>query len=390
MDLNTAIRNTIFNTVLAAYGMSTDDPSSSPYQNQNVIVGRLWPGQLIEESEYGNAWSPTSPTGKMAATENLSILVDPIPNISDWYSKSGRKVEEMYSFMLNSDVAVVEYKGLLNKPQMKAEMSFESSELPSKVESELAQLKTVEVLLSDHSKVQTIYMTPEAINKKNLEIAHSNAAAAALAHRLAWEKVQSKTASRARMTQIKPNQKLEEIKFKAWDDLQIASSTPLKLTTNTNSSGSIRRAFNIANLTFERSVVGSVRNPGISYHPSYTSPENWVSLGAIDNWPLLTMPVADTDSAVDLTIRFSRIDINRPWMVASLLDLDGWKNSQGPGSFSTGSFTQNNGTFALLPQSMIVARDIVAKTSTGGVEYSSLGLQVLAYISKLNPYAPPL
>lgn len=389
MNLITAIQNTIFDTVLAAYRVSTDDPSSSPYQNQEVVVGRLWPSQMIDESQYGNAWSPTNPMGIMAATENLSILVDPIPNINDWYSKSGRNVEEMYSFMLKSAEAVVENKGLLNIPQMKAKMSFESNELPPKIESELAQQKTVEALLPDHSKVQTIYMTPEAINKKNLEIAHSNAAAAAIAQRLALEKVQSKTAYRARMTQIKPNPELEEIKLKAWNDLQVASSAQLKLRTSTNCSGSIDRAFNEAGLIFSRSTIASVRNPGIAYHPSYTSPENWVSPSAKNNWPLLTIPVADIDPEVDLTITFSRIDITRPWMVASLFDLNGWRNSQGPGSLSSGSLTQNNGSFALLPQSMIVARDIVARTSSD-VVYRSLGLQVLAYICKLVPYAPPM
>jgi hypothetical protein len=103
----------------------------------------------------------------------------------------------------------------------------------------------------------------------------------------------------------------------------------------------------------------------------------------------LTIPVENTNPPVNLTITFSRIDITRPWLVASLFEIDGWKTPQGAGSLSTGTSTNNNGNFSLLPQSMIVARDIVAKTATSEV-YRASGLQVLAYISKLVPYAPPL
>lgn len=383
MDLITAIQKTIFDTVLAAYSVNTDTPSSSPYQNQKIAVSRLWPSQMISESEYGNAWTPTNPTGITAATENLSMLVDSIPNIGDWYSTSGRKVEEMYSFMINSAEAVTRNPGLSGKPQMKTSAIF------NPVEYELAKQKIIEAVLPDQSKIETVYMTNEEINMKNLEIAHSNAAAAALAYRFAMEKTQAKNTSKTAIGQMKLNSELEGLKNKAWDELQNADSKSLPLIQSFNTSSSIEKSFYDAKLIFSRSTLASVRNPGLAYHPSYTSPENWVSASAKDSWPLLTIPVAEISPRVDLTITFSRIDISRPWMLASLFELKNWKNSQGAGSLSNGLLIENKGSFPLLPQSMIVARDIVAKTSDN-ILYQSKGLQVLAYISKIVPFSPPM
>jgi len=391
MNLMTAIQNTIFDTVLAAYAVKSDDPSSSPYQNQEVVVGRIWPGQIIDETQYGNAWSPTNPKGVMAATENLSILVDPIPNMNEWYSKSGRRVEEMYEFMIKSAKTVlssIEEHGLLSNTQTRSIKSIDTNALPHNVKSELTEQKIVEAYLPDKSNIQTLFMTPEAIKKKHLEIAHSNAAAAAVAYRLAYEKAHTNVRSMTRGSQIKSDSQLEEIKRKAWDELRKVGSGPLSRAQALYTPNSINNSFYEANLIFSRSTLASVRNPGIAYHPTYTSPENWVDPSAKESWPLLTIPVADTNPAVELTITFSRIDIIQPWLMASLFELDGWTNDQGPGSFSTGKLMENDGSFSLLPQSMIVARDILARTFTGTV-YRSSGLQVLAYISKLVPYAPP-
>lgn len=389
MDLIKAIQKTIFDTVLAAYSATTNDQSSSPYQNQKVVVGHLWPSQMIDEKEYGNAWSPTNPTGTIAATENISMLVNPIPNIDYWYSQSGRKVEEMYGFMINSAEAVIKNMGLSGKPRMKAAMSLETSELPTSVGSELTLQKTVEATLPDHSTIPAVYMTADAINKKNLEIAHSNAAAAALAYRLAMERTHPKNTSKAKTAKLELQLELEGLKLNTWNDLQNVDLELFISDQPFNTPSSIDRSFYDAKLIFSRATLASVRNPGLAYRPSYTSPENWVDPTAKDNWPLLTIPVADTDQPVNLTITFSRIDITRPWMLASLFELDGWKNSQGPGSLSNGKLDQNKGSFSLLPQSMIVARDIVARSSEG-IVYKSTGLQILAYISKLIPYAPPM
>lgn len=400
MNLQTAIQNTIFDTVLAAYADKSGDPSLSPYPNQNVVVARVWPGQIIDEAQYGDAWSPTNPLGIQAATENLSLLVDPIPNMDDWYSKSGRKVEEMYEFLIKSaeaDLSSTQKPGLLRDTQTKSTKlisrkalisDLETETLPPNVKSELSERKIVEATLPDKSKINALVMTPESIKKKHLEIAHSNAAAADLAYRFAHDKAQTNVLYRTRSNLITPTSELVKATTKAWNDLQKTESATFSRSTVPYTPISVDKAFYDARMTFNRSTLASVHNPGIAYHPAYTSPENWVDPSAKESWPLLTIPVANTDPSVDLTITFSRIDITRPWLLSSLFDLHGWKNAEGPGSLSTGKTTDNNGSFSLMPQSMIVARDIVARTSTATV-FRSSGLQVLAYVSKLVPYSPP-
>jgi len=388
MNLLTAIQNTIFDTVLAAYADTSGDPSSSPYQNEEIVMGRIWPSQMIDEKQYGNAWSPTNPNGIMAATENLSILVDPIPNISDSYSKSGRKVENMYEFMLNGAEADLSSKEN-SRSKTNSKRVIETDALLHNVKSELEERKEVEVTLPNNSKIQTLSMTPESIKKKHLEITHSNAAAAALAFQLANKKTQSNSRSKTIENIEKPTLVLKETTRKAWNELKKVDTIPLSSNQDSKTISSVHNSFHEASLIFERSTLASVSNPGIAYHPSYTSPENWVDPSAKGTWPLLTIPVADTNPPVNLTITFSRVDITRPWLVCSLFELEGWKTPQGAGSLSNGKITNNNGNFSLIPQSMIVARDIVARTSTETV-YRATGLQVLAYISKLVPYSPPL
>lgn len=392
MDVTIAIRDTIFNTVLGAYAhRPDDDSSSSPYQGRNVVIGAVWPGQLIDEAQYGNAWSPTNSSGSSAATENLSLLVDPIPNPGQWYTKSGRKVEQMYKFLLDGAEA--------NGPKGEPDVVFSARSvipapevaLPHSIKSELTDRTVVKASLPGSSAIQTLSLTNKAKTRKELEIAHSNAAAALLAHQLAHALPGGKNGLKSRGDKVPPPAELVEEKRKAWAALQKLrptlkgrSAKPAPYTP-----ASVDKAFYDARMTFERSKLASVRNPGISYHPAYTSPENWVDPAAKENWPLITIPVPGTNPEINLTITFSRIDIDRPWLLTSLFDLTGWKTAAGPGSLSNGQATDIKGSFSLLPQSIIVARDIVARTSTS-IVFRSKGLQVLAYVSSVNPFSPPL
>src|SRR2546423_11047511 len=86
MSIESAIEQAIFSVILPAYAGTTAE-----------FVCRVWPGQPISASQYANAWSPTNTTGRQAATENLSMLVDPVPNLAGKYSKSGGMVEDTYA-----------------------------------------------------------------------------------------------------------------------------------------------------------------------------------------------------------------------------------------------------------------------------------------------------
>lgn len=398
---DTAIRDAIFSTILAAYANTSPDPALSPYQNQSIQIAQVWPGQLIPAQQYGNAWTPTNPTGLQAATENLSILVDPIPNMAPWYSRSGRGVEEMYKFLLG---ATPDYT-------QTASLTAAAAPAPSSVLAELADWVQVTVPTPTGGTIETFALKESARLMKRLEIDHSNAAAAATAHLLATAAAEpantDQQAKRLRAVAPKDTtasealhsadltgqaQRLEQLVGKAttaWEALQEAKgqSTQSDIASQPNPA-SVAKAFQDASTMFARSTLASVSNPGIQYHPTYTSPEDWVSKEAAQDWPMTTMPVPGLDPAVSLTLSYSRVDFTRPWLLASLFQLSDWTIPGGAGSLSSGSSTNNNGTFALLPMSIIVTRDIVALNGSTPI-FRSTGLQILAWVSKIVPYSPP-
>ena len=63
---------------------------------------------------------------------------------------------------------------------------------------------------------------------------------------------------------------------------------------------------------------------------------------------------------VKIFLKVRSVQINRPWVDLSALKIEHWKiPGQGPSSWSTGILdSSNNGSFPLLSNRMIVARDI--------------------------------
>jgi len=402
-----AIRDTIFSTILAAYANTSDNPALSPYQNQSIQIAQVWPGQIIPDAQYGNAWTPTNPKGLQAATENLSILADPIPNIAPWYSQSGRRVEEMYKFLLGAT------------PDFTQTAPLTAASAPDNFLAELADRTQVTVPTPTGGTIQTFALKESARLMKRLEIDHSNAAAAATAHLLATaarEPANTDQQAKRRAVvseataalealhsgditgQAQRLQQLAEKATTAWEALQSAKAqySPAAMMKESSqssiasqpSTASVAKAFQDAVTMFARSTLASVNNPGIQYHPTYTSPEDWVSAAAAQQWPMTTMPVPGLTPAVNLTLSYSRVDFTRPWLLASLFQLNDWTTSGGAGSLSSGASINNNGTFALLPMSIIVTRDIVARDSSM-IIFRSTALQVLAWVSKIVPYSPP-
>lgn len=139
------------------------------------------------------------------------------------------------------------------------------------------------------------------------------------------------------------------------------------------------------------------------------------------------------DSDLEISFRFCRVAIQRPWMRLSLMKLAGWHlTGQAAGSFSTGQIQSNSGSFPLMPIAFIAVRDLqirgtwsrkdraiaeLAAAGTGGnvafgpfslsgrygsdqagsvyqskfdgVTLSAPGLQVLGWINQVVPFTPP-
>jgi hypothetical protein len=372
--LQSAIRDAIFSEVLSGYHYESE---------KFIFLSRVWPGQPISESQYSGPWSPTNPSGKQAVTETLSRFVDPIPNFSSNYSPSGRKVEEEYSGVLGSarqfggGPGQLPTRGIQTASVVGARRRF-ASEVSDRVETE--------VETPDGRVIRTFALAQTAQSRNNLDIKYANQVAQlstvrAIQQRSVPAEGQDLHTEVARLeSNLLALGRARNSSQNALDGLQEAQL---------NDEFYVARAFYKASNIFKISELSSLSNPGLNYHPSYLSPDTWTDKDSSSDWPFIKIPF----DGGSLSLTFSRVDIVRPWFLMSLFDLPDWQvspGSGGPGSLSNGDTMNNDGSFALLPVSMIVARDISAVDSSGATSFRAPGLQILAWVNKIMPYSPPL
>ena len=145
------------------------------------------------------------------------------------------------------------------------------------------------------------------------------------------------------------------------------------------------------------------------------------------------VPIDQETSDLQISFRFCRVAIRRPWLMLSVLRLQGWHfTGQPAGSFSTGRVDSNPGSFPLLPTAFIAVRDLqisgtwskrdraiaeLAAAGTGGTvafgpfalsgkygtdqagaaynaqfdgkTLTAKGLQILGWINQVVPFSPP-
>lgn len=390
MSIETAIRDAIFEVILPGYA----DPSAA-------FVCRVWPGQPIDARQYGNAWSPTNPNGITAATENLSAFVDPIPNFSNTYSKSGRRVEDSYQQIVTFGHAksspgqeaqsVRDSVPQTNLTNLDEDFGSTPAVLPAAIATEIDERTETDVTMPDGKVVHTIVLSQDA--KSEVELARKHADQAALLKALNAIKERypaaEKPAVEAQVAQLEQSTAkalsiLQGVRAKKARLLNLSLSvTPLA-----GDPPSIDSAFYKARTMFEKSFSSSIRDPLLQYHPSYLSPEDWTDKQAAEDWYVITIPLQLDGSRVNLSVTFSRVDITRPWFLMSLFDLQDWATNQAAGSLSNGNPQNNPGSFSLLPLAMIVTRGIKAVDAGGTTLFQANGLQVLAWLNKVMPFSP--
>jgi hypothetical protein len=378
MSIESAIEQAIFGVVLPAYA----GPASE-------FVCRVWPGQPISASQYGNAWSPTNTNGRQAATENLSMLVDPVPNLAGKYSKSGGMVEDTYQRVVTFGHAKSRFGG--KAAALSTAGAAPAAALPGSVANEITDSAETEVETPDGKMVRVIAMTSDV--QSRLELARKKANQMALARALAviqagpvGPDIPIPPPNLSLQTNDVTNSREGGSLMQTDMPSRLVEPTPLPA-----DPPSITSAFYKARTMFERSFLASLNNPPLQYHPSIVSPEDWTDKAAAqEDWPFITIPVQFENSQFKLSIRFSRVDIFRPWFVMSLFNLPDWAMSQDEpaGSLSNGKSENNAGSFPLLPQSLIVARDIKAVDTSGTTLFQANGLQILAWINRVIPFSP--
>jgi hypothetical protein len=155
--------------------------------------------------------------------------------------------------------------------------------------------------------------------------------------------------------------------------------------------GSIGVLFDAARLRYELTKRRGVQNPYVLWHACQAAPSNWYEPSAeyAEARVLLDRPASATEAdrteralgmwrigcqgqggwseralspdtrGLRVSFCFQRVQILRPWFDSTLLGLGSWSHAgQKRNTYSTGSGTENAGSFPLLPVAMIVARDV--------------------------------
>ena len=382
-----AISQAIYQTILAAYTENPMNGMSAAYPDEQVFFTYVWPGKTLKETDYQNPWTPENTTGKQFATESISSLVDPIPHLSEAYSLSGNKVEQIYQFIL------------MASPRSLTPTIAASTQHASLVASptDLAVVDRVWVAGPSGSTKPMVQLAPHALETQTLERQYANVSANLIANRrqynllnpvekAAWEAVASPYESAVNT---------------AWEQLQehrLATPCAMSLvTTDTNTTNPVAFMLNNANEIFNSTRLASIQNPSLTYHASYVNPNDFADASVAWAWPSVSsLKVTTFGSAepnIKISFKFCLVDISRPWLLMNILDMQGWYiEGQAAGSLSNGKLTNNPGSFPLLPESFVVVRDLVITeldSNSGSDIYSAEGLQIVVWINSATPFIPP-
>jgi hypothetical protein len=391
MKLVDAVRDAIFEVILPAYENST---------TASVVMSRVWPGQPISESQYGSPWSPTNPGGKQIVTENISKLVDAIPNIAAFYTTSGRGVEDQYGRLLTFARQRPRAGGQSRVTMVDRTQAAAATSAMLRFATEVSNTVTANIQTPDGKPATGIALSQAAQVTNEASVKHANTLAHLFALRAIGERLPpaDKLALQNEVTRLeaeaaKPPSDVPAPGVGTSESVAPANRPTRSPTIARDASPSIDSALVEARKKFEISKMASLLDPlGQPYHPSYLTPDDWTSKDASREWPFIRFPITNDGASIALSLRFARVDIIRPWFLMSLFDLPDWDMSAGatpPGSLSTGQAENNAGSFALLPQSMIVTRDILAVDPAGAPLFEAPGLQILAWVNKVMPYSPP-
>ncbi len=307
-----------------------------------------WPPETLEESQYINPWAINNPKGSMSSIENISSLVNTVPLWSDNYYPSNNMVENIYRYLILPAQPVLKTK--------RAVANSLSNEILSDKEFEEIK-KIVPEMKADNTE-----------REKSIEKAR--------------DKIKELTS--AGNIDIKQIEKMEE-------DIQKAlSKRRLKSGTQDSPVLPIEKILLYANQLVLKLEKGSIGSPLITYCPSNVLPLNFASPSDIETTWAYTIFTCNTEEniPVDISLRFTRADIERPWMVDYLFNLKGWTiPGQEAGCLSDGSTINNRGIFPLLTLSLILCRDFTISHKEE-ILFKASGLQILARCSKVVPFAP--
>jgi hypothetical protein len=346
------------------------------------ILQMALPGLPVDASAYADAWTPSNPSGTMAAAENFSRLVDVIPNMGRVFDGSSKgRIEKIYGEeVVNASVEPPPEDPAKRAAYDKAVdllfvdgTDYDNLGKPIKVKVASPLYASYETKRAAYDAAVTAYMT--SYLQYDLTKAADQRSWAILAPRL-----------------IRP----VDI---AWQELQAAHPGAVETALRTlgrDEASSLARRFSDAKMEYELTKRQSIYEPGATWHWAQATPANWFSPSAAgspvtirsdrsysstnvqtSSWhagaeyrPGLfsigaggsstrTHVISDS-SNLRIAFQMSRVGIFRPWLDQTLLSLAGWSvPGRAQGAYSNGRLdASNTGVFSLIPTAFITASHI--------------------------------
>ncbi len=408
-DIN--IVNSVKQSIIECFTISAINGFDAALSTTNSYVHNLWPGQSLNEADFLNPWSPDKQTGSQLSIENISILVNQVPNIGSQYNPSGVTVEQAYELILmanyqqnnqtTTNSSPSPGQGPIRVPIINSNINIKNIQKLKNATSIQEKLVLLGKKPNQNNAIKNINQLPvEFIQqfKQSYELQQYQSNYANLSASI---NINKKT-DPEKINQLKTNQQnynkmLANLDNPSLNKLGIMSKNNVLLSNIINnnndlSSNPVLNLFNKANQIFQSTYLASINNPGLTYHPSYVTPSNFANSQDSSTWPKIDkLPIkASNGNNYKISMQFCRVDIIRPWLNSLLFSLPNWYvMGQNPGSFSNGILQNNTGLFSLLPTYFIVARNITLIDDNNNTCYDSSGLQILAWISKINPFMPP-
>ncbi len=386
-----SIHDTLFN----AYTKTPPGGLPAGSQENKMFMILVPGGEPIDTKQYANPISPKNPQGTPAAAENFSRLVDRLPIVKATYIDSTKKVSDVYK-------AVVEGANVTPQPEDPA-LKAAYDKAYDLITDEAADF-------DDEGKPIKIPVdSPLYANYKRKQLAYGDAVASFMAEFSKYNL--SKPEDQRAWSIIGPSK--QRILTSAWNDFQTAQAKKVEdalATIAQSSQNQVGRVFKDAQERLALLEKASVRDPMEKYLTSYAMPANWYSSSAAEGWTRLTFSSSKfqlnqssnytsyggsagfslglwsvggsashskeqrhMDSQTDnleVTFRYARINIDRPWLNGLVFDLPGWTYGPVPkGGVSSGSVATANGTLmTIMPTAFLAVRDLKISASWSKAE----------------------
>lgn len=385
----------IYDTLFNAYTKTPPGGLPAGSQENKMFIVMVPGGEPIDTKQYANPISPVNPQGTPAAAENFSRLVDRLPLVKTAFVDSTKKVSDVYKSVVEGATVTPQ----VENPALTAAYNKAYDLLTDEANDFDDEGKPIKIPVDSQ-----IYA-----NYKRKQNAYADAVANFVAEFNKYD--MTKPEDQRTWSIIGPSK--QRILTTAWNDFQTAQAKKVEdalATIAQSSQNQVGRVFKDAQERLALLEKASVRDPMERYLTSYAMPANWYSSSAAEGWTRMTFSsgkyqlnqssnftsyggsvgfslglwsvgggfnrseerqhMDSTTENLEVSFRYARISIDRPWMNSLVFDLPGWTYGlvQNGGVSSGNPATAEGTLMTIVPTAFIAVRDLKIAASWSQAE----------------------